>query len=219
MFIGLFFAFGVSQMAAKTEPEVRFVDNRVSIQAEGVPLARLLHLLDKAAGITSKVPPELANLNISACFTDLDLNDAIHKIFEGQSLNYVFVEGQGVIVTGIASVINFKNLPPPTAAVAAPENVDINNAQRAGPPRQQEPQRPATANSPAPQTASPQQPTSAPTAAGQGGTQNPFTGTLPGFMSPNPLENNTPTSYPNTVPNNGGFPATTPTTMPNPINP
>lgn len=55
-----------------------------------------------------------------------------------------------------------------------------------------------------------------------------FTSTLPGFMSPNNVENNStaptqspaqPSSYPNTVPNNGGLPSANPSIMPSRINP
>ena len=64
-------------------PEIRIVDNKVSIQAEAVPLSRLLRLLDQATGMTSKVPPELANRNVSVRFSDLKLDDAYpgpHKV-------------------------------------------------------------------------------------------------------------------------------------------
>src|SRR5262245_12164288 len=81
-------------------PEIRIVDNKVSIQAEAVPLSRLLRLLDQATGMTSKVPPELANRNVSVRFSDLKLDDAVHKIFEGLPLDYVLIEGHGIVVTG-----------------------------------------------------------------------------------------------------------------------
>jgi hypothetical protein len=81
-------------------PDIRIVDNKVSIQAEAVPLSRLLRLLDQATGMTSKVPPELANRNVSVRFSDLKLDDAVHKIFEGLPLDYVLIEGHGIVVTG-----------------------------------------------------------------------------------------------------------------------
>jgi hypothetical protein len=81
-------------------PEIRIVDDKVSIQAEAVPLSRLLQLLDQATGMTSKVPPELANRNVSVRFSDLKIDDAVHKIFEGLPLDYVLIQGHGIVVTG-----------------------------------------------------------------------------------------------------------------------
>jgi hypothetical protein len=88
---------------ANKGPEIRIVDNKVSIQAEAVPLARLLRLLDQITGMTSKVPPELANRNVSVRFSDLTIEDAVHKIFEGLPLDYVLIQGHGIVVTGTSS--------------------------------------------------------------------------------------------------------------------
>jgi len=88
-----------TSFAAGKGPDIRIIDNRVSIQAEAVPLARLLRLLDEATGMTSKVPPELANRNISVRVSDVKLTDAVHKIFEGLPLDYVLLEGKAIIVT------------------------------------------------------------------------------------------------------------------------
>src|SRR5215468_11037543 len=85
-------------LAAESGPEIRIIDNKVSIQAEAIPLSRLLHLLDQATGLTSKVPPELANRNVSVRFTNLSFDEAIQKIFEGQPLDYVVVAGKSIIV-------------------------------------------------------------------------------------------------------------------------
>jgi len=86
-------------MAAKG-PEVDFVDSRLSINAEAVPLGRLIQLVDRATGMASKVPPELANRNISVKFSSLTLSDAVRKIFQGQPLDYVVIQGKSIIVTG-----------------------------------------------------------------------------------------------------------------------
>src|SRR5262245_8338428 len=86
---------GVS-WAQTPAPEIEIVDGKVTMSAQGVPLGRLLSLLDRALGLTSTVKPELANLSISARFTGLPVRDAVHKIFEGQPLNYMFVEGKGI---------------------------------------------------------------------------------------------------------------------------
>src|SRR5215470_13451452 len=76
-------------------PEIEIVDGKVTMSAQNVPLGRLLSLLDRALGMTSTVKPELANRNISVRFSSLPVKDAVHKIFEGQPLNYMFVEGKG----------------------------------------------------------------------------------------------------------------------------
>src|SRR5579862_4419977 len=89
----------VPALAAKG-PEVDMVDNRLSIDADALPLARLMRLVDQATGLKSKVPPELANRTVSVKFSGLNLADGLRKIFQGQPLDYVVIAGQGVIVTG-----------------------------------------------------------------------------------------------------------------------
>ncbi|HEY2381513.1 MAG TPA: hypothetical protein VGK48_10085 [Terriglobia bacterium] len=81
-------------------PEVDMVDNKLSIDADALPLARLLRLVDQATGMKSKVPPELANRTISVKFSGLNVADGLRKIFQGQPLDYVVIQGQGVIITG-----------------------------------------------------------------------------------------------------------------------
>jgi hypothetical protein len=83
-------------------PEVDMVDHKLSINAEAVSLGRLLRLFDLATGMKSKVPAELANRNISVRFSDLNVTDGVRKIFQGQPLDYVVIEGQGIIVTAAA---------------------------------------------------------------------------------------------------------------------
>ena len=80
--------------------DIRIIDGKVSIQAEAVPLSRLLRLLDQATGMTSKVPSELTNKTITVRFSNLNFEEAINKIFEGQPLDYVVVEGKSIIVIG-----------------------------------------------------------------------------------------------------------------------
>src|SRR5437667_12561667 len=86
--------------AASGGPDIRIIDNKVSIQAEAIPLGRLLRLLDQATGMTSKVPPELSNRNISVRVSNLTLDEAVHKIFEGQPLDYAVIQGKSIVVTG-----------------------------------------------------------------------------------------------------------------------
>jgi len=82
--------------------EIEVVDGKISMSIQAMPLSRVLSLLDKAVGTTSKVKPELANRNISAQFTGLEYNLAVRKIFEGQPLNYVVIMGRGIQVTDLA---------------------------------------------------------------------------------------------------------------------
>src|SRR5262245_21906214 len=88
--------------AADKAPEIQIIDGKVSIQAEAVPLSRLSSLFDAAAGMTSKVPSELATRTVSVRFKGLDFDAAVRKIFEGQPFDYVVVNGRGIIVTGLA---------------------------------------------------------------------------------------------------------------------
>src|SRR5262252_1986699 len=86
-------------------PEVDLVDNKLSINAETIPLSRLLKLVDMATGMKSKVPPELANRNISVKFSGLSLTDGVRKIFQGQPIDYILIEGQGVVVTASSQTL------------------------------------------------------------------------------------------------------------------
>ena len=97
-------------------PKIDLLDNKLSIDADTVPLARLLRLLDLATGMTSKVPPELANRNISVKFSGLSLTDGVRKIFEGQPLDYVVIEGRGVIVTAASQNLSGTETVPAYAA-------------------------------------------------------------------------------------------------------
>jgi len=108
--------------AAGKGPEINLVDNKLSINAETIPLGRLLRLLDLATGMQSKVPAELANRNISVKFSGLSLEDGVRKIFQGQPLDYVVVEGRGVTVTSASQTT-------PVGAESAP----IYNAPQAQP--------------------------------------------------------------------------------------
>ena len=68
-------------------PEIAVIDGKVSIDAEVVPLGRLLQLFDRATGLQSTVPAALANRNLSVKFSDLSFDDAVRKIFEGQPID------------------------------------------------------------------------------------------------------------------------------------
>jgi hypothetical protein len=79
-------------------PEVLNIDHKISIHADGITLGRLLRLWDEATGMQSTVPPQLLNLKLSVRFTNLSMNDALRKIFEGQPFDYILLEDQVVIV-------------------------------------------------------------------------------------------------------------------------
>lgn len=87
--------------AARQGPEVLNLDGKISIHAEHIALGHLLRLWDKATGMRSSVPRDLAARTLSVQFTGLSVDDAVQKIFENQPLNYAVVEGQGIIVTGL----------------------------------------------------------------------------------------------------------------------
>lgn len=79
-------------------PEIEVVDGKISMSVSAMPLGRLMSLLDRAMGTTSEVKPELSNRNISTQFAGLEFNEAVRKIFQGQSLNYMIISGKGVRV-------------------------------------------------------------------------------------------------------------------------
>lgn len=83
-------------------PEVQMVNGKITMSAQSVPLGQLLSLLDLATGMTSEVTPELANRVLSVRFSDLELREAVRKVFEGQPFNYMLIEGKGIRVTDLA---------------------------------------------------------------------------------------------------------------------
>jgi hypothetical protein len=92
-------ALGATTAAYAKGPEVDLVDNKLSINAEAIPLSRLLQMVDRATGMKSKVPPELANRNVTVRFSNLTMTDAVRKMFQGQPVDYVLIQGQGIIIT------------------------------------------------------------------------------------------------------------------------
>jgi hypothetical protein len=89
---------------AQDGPEIQVSDGKVTMSAQGIPLSRLLSLWDRAVGMNSQVlKPELANRMVSVRFANLPIKEAVHKIFEGQPLNYLLIEGKGIRVTDAAT--------------------------------------------------------------------------------------------------------------------
>ena len=115
---------GSGAIATAKGPEVNFVDQKLSINVETIPLGRLLQLVDLATGMNSKVPPDLANRNISVKFSGLTLSDAVRKMFQGQPLDYVVIEGQSIVVTAASQTLT-------AGGEAAPlyNNSPVNNQQ------------------------------------------------------------------------------------------
>jgi hypothetical protein len=89
-----------SSFAAGPRPQAVKFDHTISIDVENVTLGRLLQLWDQATGMRSTVPKDLSTLPVSISFSGLNVNDAVQKIFEKLQLDYVFIEAQGIIVTG-----------------------------------------------------------------------------------------------------------------------
>jgi hypothetical protein len=77
-------------------------DQNVSINVEGITIGRLLRLWDQATGMNSSIPAELADRTLSINISGLGVNEAVRKIFEKLPFDYVFIQGQGIIVTGIS---------------------------------------------------------------------------------------------------------------------
>lgn len=105
VFCGILSALLAVPAFAAKGPEIALVNNKLSVDAESIPLSRLIRLLDQATGMKSKVPPDLANRNISVKFSGLNLSDGVRKIFQGQPFDYLVVEGQGIIITGASQMI------------------------------------------------------------------------------------------------------------------
>lgn len=197
--------------AQAPQPEIQVVEGKVSMAVQSMPIGRVLSLLDRALGLTSTVKPELTNRPVSVRFTSLPLKDAVHKIFEGQPFNYMFVEGKGIRVTDLAQG------GPTTSSASSSSFQDSGPINQPVPGFTQIPASAVPVNIPAQPVGQPQQtpaatpfgnPTNAPAAAA---TTTGNTGATPGQLPPpvggaNPLVS--PVSA-QPVPA-GGFPVTPP---------
>jgi hypothetical protein len=195
-------------------PEVDLVDNMLSINAQTIPLGRLMRLVDMATGMKSKVPPELTNRNISVRFSGLSLTDGVRKIFQGQPFDYVLIEGQGVVVTASSQTVTGTESVPAYNSSPQPEQPfvqDFNGQFQPPPPiAGQQQQQPATIQTPFgpvanPRAPQPQQPNAPLSAPGQQNSLFPNTG----------QQNNTAQPVVPTVPGQIGTP--TPFGTPNPF--
>jgi len=111
--LAAFVAFS-SSAAAEPGPQVAKSNEKVSINADEITLARLLELWDKATGMKSRVSPELAKSTVSVHFSGLAVNDAVRAMFQKLPFDYLFVESKGITITGPAQTV--------TAAQPAPVN-------------------------------------------------------------------------------------------------
>jgi hypothetical protein len=89
---------GGSTLAAQGTVQVDFIDGGVSIEADGVELGTLLRELDAVAGTSSTVPMGLAAQRVSARISQLPLDQAIRKVFQGLALDYAMVGGRQIVV-------------------------------------------------------------------------------------------------------------------------
>jgi hypothetical protein len=121
-FLTAVFAFAAFTFPASAAGlDVAIVDGQISIQATAVPLGELLVMLDRVAGTESTLAPGLERRNVSVRFSNLDLDAAVKKIFEGSGLDYLVVGHRRIMVTAVAGVpAPVSNTPPPAAAAANP---------------------------------------------------------------------------------------------------
>jgi hypothetical protein len=190
---------------AQDAPEVRVSDGKVSITALSIPLGRLLDLLDKAVGMKSQVKPELTNRVVSVRFTNLELKDAVHKIFEDGKLNYFLIEGKGIRVVdqaaGGTSTGSTSSPFPDSQPIVNSQPIAIGNPQPLpGPTPVAQPNQPNQPNNPFGN-----QP-----AAQPANTPSPGAAFVPGQLPP-PIGASNPLVTPANTPAPAvGFPATTP---------
>jgi len=107
-------------VAAPDGVEIRLINNRLSVTAHEVGLARLLRLIGNVTGYEPSVPERLAERPVSVLCTDMAVNEAIKKIFEGLPIDYVLTPGK-LIVTGVSQPFTEPVGPPPTAVSVSPE--------------------------------------------------------------------------------------------------
>ena len=118
VFILVLFA-AISGFAAQ-EPELVNRDGRISINVDDVTLTHLISLWDEATHMQSSTLPGLGDRRLTLHVSGLTLNDSVQRIFENQGLDYVFIPGQGIVVTGVSES---------DVATAEPESSDEDEQQ------------------------------------------------------------------------------------------
>jgi hypothetical protein len=111
-------------IAAAQGPQVVVDHGKVSINVEDMRLGELLRLWDQATGMRSSFPPALANRAVSVQLSGLTENEAIRALFRKLDVDYVFIEGQGIVVTGPSLTAVAPSERAPAVAAAAPEPGD-----------------------------------------------------------------------------------------------
>jgi hypothetical protein len=105
--------------------QVANVDGRVSVHVENITIGNLLRLWDMATEMESSIPPELAEQTTSVSFAKLPMSEAAEELLAGLDLDYVFIEGRGIIITGIsrpdaASLEKALSNAPPAGVIPTP---------------------------------------------------------------------------------------------------
>jgi hypothetical protein len=121
----------LASTAVGAGPEVINRNGRISINADNVSLGELLRLWDQATGMQSSAPPELTSQTVTVHFADLNINDAVRAMFNGQPFGYGLMQGRGIVVTA----------PPPDIPETIPETelqseftgIDLNAPETVGP--------------------------------------------------------------------------------------
>jgi hypothetical protein len=103
---------GFSTAIGSPAQEVKF-DGTLSIDADDIAVDRLLKLLDHATGLQSVVPDRFAARRTSVHISALPLSEAVRTVLKQLEFDYVFIEANGVIITGVSQQIP---LPPPLPA-------------------------------------------------------------------------------------------------------
>jgi hypothetical protein len=183
--------FAQNQIPADSQPagpEIEVVDGKITMSALGVPLGRIVTMMDRAMGFQSKVAPEAANRSVSVRIKDLPVKDAVMKILEGQPVNYMLIEGKGLYVTGLSQGAptttggSFSEPPPPISQNPLPNMSPI----QPGNPAQGNPNQPVIINAPFPGTGTPANanPAAANPAAATNPNALPVNSAVPGQMPP-----------------------------------
>ena len=117
----------LASTALAAGPEIINRDGRISINADNVSLGDLLRLWDQATGMQSTAPPELAGQKLTIHFADLNINDAVRAMFNGQPFGYGLMQGRGIVVAAPASDVS------ETALESEFTGVDLNAPETVGP--------------------------------------------------------------------------------------
>jgi hypothetical protein len=117
----------LASTAVGAGPEIINRDGRISVNADNVSLGELLRLWDQATGMQSTAPPELTSEPLTIHFANLNINDAVRAMFNGQPFGYGLMQGRGIVVTA----------PPPEVTETELQSeftgVDLNAPETVGP--------------------------------------------------------------------------------------